>query len=317
MPGMKTFHSVNQPGKRLAGVLALLLLLALLVACGGGEAAPEATVAVVEVAPTVAEAPTEAPTAAAPTEAPPTEVPAEIAEVTPTVDPTAEALAAGPDGPVVMMGDCGNAFYPVAEGRAMTYRSTLEGFGETNYTTTFTDVSETSFTVTTDVGEGAVIAVTWTCTGDGMLSPEFSQMPGGVEGISIEFAEAEGVTIPTEEMFAPGQSWTTHYVANATMPDVGAGEMTMVQTMDMTNTVVGVEFVSVPAGEFPDAVRVDTSGTIAIALSMGGTPQPASTIEMVYTTWYVRNIGMVRQDMSSLLGEGGLGGNVTELVSIQ
>lgn len=313
MPGMKTIHPLTQPKYRLAGLLAVLLL-ALLVACGGGEAAPEATVAAVEAAPTVAQDPTAAPTAAPPTEAPPTAAP----EATPTVDPTAEAQAAGPDGPVVMMGDCGNAYYPVAEGLSMTYRSTLEGLGETDYTTTFSDVSETSFTMTTDVGEGEAIAITWTCTGEGMLSPEFSQMPGGVEGVSIEFVEAEGVTIPTEEMFQPGQSWTTHYVANATMPDVGAGEMGMVQTMDMTNSVVGIESVTVPAGEFPDAVRVDTAGTIAIAFSMGGTPQPASTIEMAYTSWYVRDIGMVRQDMSSFFDLGdGSGSSLTELVSIQ
>lgn len=46
----------------------------------------------------------------------------------------------------------------------------------------------------------------------------------------------------------------------------------MVQTMDMTNSVVGIESVTVPAGQFADAVRVDTAGTIAIAFSMGGTP---------------------------------------------
>jgi hypothetical protein len=312
---MKTIHNLNNPKNRLTGALAVLLL-ALLVACGGGEAAPEATA--VEAAPTVAEAPTEAATVAPPTEAAPTDAPTAAPEAaTPTVDPTAEAQAAGPDGPVVMVGDCGNAFYPVAEGRSLTYSSNFEALGSVEYTTTFSDVTESSFTITTDVGEGEVVAVTWTCTGEGMLSPEFSQMPGGIEGMSIEFVEATGVSIPTEEMFEPGQSWTTHYVANATMPDVGAGEMTMVQTMDMTNTVAGIESVTVPAGEFPDAVRVDTTGTISIALSMAGTPQPGSTIEMTYTTWYVRDIGMVRQDLSSLLGEGGTGGSVTELLSIQ
>lgn len=64
-----------------------MLLLALLVACGGGEAAPEATVAAVEAAPTAAQEPTAAPpTAAPPTEAPPTAAP----EATPTVDPARE-----------------------------------------------------------------------------------------------------------------------------------------------------------------------------------------------------------------------------------
>jgi hypothetical protein len=283
-----------------------------LAACGGGDQ-PEAAETVV-VAPTeAAEAPVQEPTAAElPTEAPPTDVP-------PTEAPTAEPATAAPDEPILTTGDCGNAFYPVVEGRVLTYRGTIAGFGESTYTTTYSDVSDSSFTITTDVGEGEVISVTWTCTAEGMLSPEFSQLPGGEEGFTIEFVEAEGVTIPSEDLFQPGGSWTTHYVANATVADTEAGAMSMVQTMDMTNTVVGIEAISVPAGEFPEAVRVDTTGTMSMSMSLGedATPAPMATIDMSFTSWYVEGIGLVRQDISGLLGEAEAGDSVTELLSVQ
>jgi hypothetical protein len=290
-------------------ILASLLLAIALAACGGDEA-PEGAATVV-VAPTeAAEAPAEEPTEVPATEASPTEAPTAEAA-------TEEPATAAPDEPVLMTGDCGNAFYPVVEGRVLTYNSTIAGLGESTFSTTFSDVSESSFTVTTDVGDEEAISVTWICTGEGMLSPEFSQLPGAGEGFSIEFVEAEGVTIPSEDLFQPGESWSTHYVANATMADTGAGEMTMVQTMDMTNTVTGIETVSVPAGDYPEAVRVETTGTIGIAMSIGDTAQPATSVPMSYITWYVEGIGMVRQDLSSLLGEGGVGDSVTELVSVE
>jgi hypothetical protein len=87
--------------------------------------------------------------------------------------------------------------------------------------------------------------------------------------------------------------------------------------MDMTNTVTGIEAVSVPAGEFPEAVRVETTGTIGIAMSIGDTAQPATSIDMSFTSWYVEGIGMVRQDVSGLLGEGEVGDSVTELISVE
>lgn len=299
-------------------LLAFMLFALALAACGSDQEAAETEV----VNPTeVAEAPTEEPAAVEePTEAQATDVPA--TEASPAEAPTAEATTEAPateapDEPVLMTGDCGNAFYPVVEGRVLTYNSTIAGLGESTYSTTFSDVSESSFTVTTDVGEGEAIAVNWTCTAEGMLSPEFSQLPGAGEGFSIEFVEAEGVSIPSEDLFQPGGSWTTHYVANATMADTGAGEMTMVQTMDMTNTVTGIEAVSVPAGDYPEAVRVETTGTIGIAMSIGDTAQPATSVSMSYVTWYVEGIGMVRQDLSSLLGEAGVGDSVTELVSVE
>lgn len=287
---------------RLVLFLMLLLVAAALVACGGDEAAeapeaPAATEAVAEVAP-VEEAPAE------PTAAPPTTEPT----AAPTEAPTEPAA------PLFATGYCGHAFYPVVDGRVLTYatNSTLEGTGE--YTTTYSNVTDTSFTLSTDVGDDMVIAVNWQCSAGGLLSPEFSQLPGGMEGMDIEFTEASGISIPSEEMFQVGESWPLHYVANATMAVGDDASMQMQQTFDLTNTVTAIEAISVPAGDFPNAVRVETTGSISTAVNMGGQQQPGVSFDMNYTSWYAEGVGLVRQEMPDFFGTGS--NYITELVSV-
>lgn len=289
---------------RLVLFLMLLLVAAALAACGGDEApeTPAATEAVAETAP-VEEAPAE-PTAAPPTAEPPTAEPT----AAPTEAPTEPAA------PLFATGYCGNAFYPVIDGRVLHYatNSTFEGAGD--YTTTYSNVTDTSFTISTDVGEGMVIATDWQCSADGLLSPQFSQLPGGMEGMDIEFTEASGISIPPEEMFQVGESWPLHYVANATVAMDDTTSMEMVQTFDMTNTVTAIEAVSVPAGDFPNAVRVETIGTISSTITMGGQQQPGISLDLNYTSWYAEGVGLVRQEMPDFFGTGS--NYITELVSV-
>ncbi len=306
---MKPYLDSVNSFTRLVLLLMLVLAMVALAACGGDDApeaqqtdvAPVATEAVVE-ATSVAEAPTAEPTAVPPTE-------------TPTEEPAAEPTAQTTSG-VTLAGNCANAYFPVVDGRVYTYSSSISGFGVSNFTQTYSDVTDDSFTITIDSGSGESFSNTWTCTGEGMLSPEFTQMPGGMEGmLSIDFVEAEGVTLPSEDMFQPGESWTTHYVAKAVINIPGAGEMNMTQTIDMTNNVIGIEAVSVPAGDFDSAVRVDTTG--AVTMDMGNTGM-TTTIDMSYSSWYVENVGLVRQEFSSVFGvEGADNPSVTELLSYE
>jgi hypothetical protein len=310
----KTTHAFTQKYPQLGLVVVALLLALALAACGGDDTSEAAETAVV--APTdAAETSTTEPATAPPA----TETMAP--ETPPTDEPTAEPATEAPaetEPATAAGGGCSNAYYPVVDGRVYTYSSSIAGFGVSNFTMTFSDVTDSSFTVTTDAGEGEPIAITWECNEEGLFSPEFTQFPGGEEFLTIEFVEAEGVTVPAEELFQPGESWTTHYVANATMGEAGVGEMTLVQTMDMTHTVIGTEAVSVPAGDYPDAVRVDTVGTVSISFSLGGTAQPATSTEMNYTNWYVRDVGMVRQEFEAILGvEGADDPSVTELLSFE
>jgi len=291
--------------RRRLAALALLLLIAL-AACGGDATpADEPTLA-------PASQPTTAPQAAAPIEAPPTETTATEApsaaappaEATPTVAPTATAAAP------VAAGECDNPFFPAVEGRVMTYRNTIPAFGESEFSHTFSDVTDSSFNVNIGVGDGESVVQKWTCSADGLLSPEMAQMPGMAEGMTFEYIEASGATLPAGDQMTAGHEWTTHYVVEVTMPDLGQGAMSMSETVDLVNTVAGEESVTVPAGTF-DAVRVDTTGMIAVSIAGA----PASNIEMSMVSWYAEGVGLVRQEIGGMLG-----GNdtiLTELVSVE
>lgn len=299
--------------------LALLLALLALAACGNDAPAGEAAVTTAVVAPTEAAAEDGAdatattapePTAAPPTEAPPTEAPpTEAAAATPTPATAAETDA-------LPAGDCGNDFYPVIEGRILRYANTIPGFGNTEHTVTYSDVTDTSFTATTDLSDGNVLTQTWTCSGEGLLQPEFSQLPTAEEfTLTVEFVESSGLTIPAADQFQPGTTWTTHYVANATLSDSGAGEMTMAQTTDLTHTVVGPETITVPAGTF-EAMRVETTGNVSSVTSVGGVSVPPMELPMSFVSWYAEGVGLVRQDWSDLFGAGGEAAT-TELIAIE
>ena len=300
-----------QPYARPATLLALLALLLLslsLVACGGSDAAGTDAATVVAEPPLAATEPSVAEATAAPTTTPEAPATEPAAEATPAVASDADSAAALPSG------NCGNPFLPVVEGRVLTYRSNVSGLGESEFTQTYSDVTGDSFTVTIDLGEGNTIIQTWLCTGEGLLQPEFSQLPAAAEGLAVEFVEAEGVTVPTADQFVEGSRWPTRYVANATIADAGGTAMTMVQTVELSNQVVGVEAVSVPAGDYPAAVRVDTGGIITAVMSSGGVESPVAEIPISFSSWYVEGLGLVRSETSGMFGE--TGASVTELLSV-
>lgn len=294
--------------------LALLLALLTLAACGGDAPAEEAaevvapTKAVAEAAPTEAAAEATAEPAAAPTEVPPTAAPTEAAEPTPIPAPADETVA-------LPAGDCSNPFYPVVEGRTLRYANNIPGLGVTEHTITHSDVTDTSFTATTDLGEGNVLTQTWTCSGEGLLQPEFSQLPTGEDvTLTIEFVESSGLTIPAADQFEAGSSWTTRYVANATLSDSGAGEMLMEQTTELTHTVIGPESITVPAGTF-EAMRVETAGNVSAVTTVGGVSVPPTEFTLNFVSWYAEGVGLVRQEWTDMMGASSAA--TTELVAIE
>lgn len=288
-------------------MLVIALLAAVLVACGGGN----------DAAPTEPTAVAEAPPAAAPTEAPavaPTEAPAEVPTEAPTVAPT-DVPAEAPSGGASLSGECANAFYPVIDGRTMNYVTSMESIDDSAYSLIYSNVTESSFDQSTAINGETMVTATWTCTAGGMLSPQFSQFPGGMEGAEIEVVEFDGLTVPPEEMFQPGQSWQTHYITNMRMPVLGSDTpMEMTQVIDFTNEVVGIEAISVPAGDYSEAVRVNIVGTIVQSMLVDGTPQPLGTVNLTYSSWYVEGVGMVLTVYDDVMG---MGASRTELVSIE
>lgn len=293
----------------------VLLLMLALAACGGEE--PGATgVQSTEVAaaPTTEEAaddpqaaPTEAEPAGDPTDEPtaaPTDEPAPEPTDEPTAEPTDEPVAAA-----LPEGECGNAFFPVIDGRTLTYSTNVAVDGSSGQMSiSYADVTDSSFTYITQVDD-LTFETVWQCSEDGLLSPEASQLPEQLKGMTVEFVEAEGVSIPAEERFREGELWSSHYTANATISMEGMGSVETVQTYDIDNIVYRVEPVSVPAGDFPEAYRVDSIAQITSTV-MG---QTGPSFDLLWISWYVEGIGMVRQQISGL---GVTEDVVMELISI-
>lgn len=229
---------------------------------------------------------------------------------------TAEPTVPAATSEIALTGGCANAFYPAVDGRVYSYSSSIAGFGMSNYTETFGDVTDNSFVVNVNSAGNEPATHTWTCSADGLLSPRITQMPIGTDVIaSIQFDESEGITLPPADRLQPGESWTTHYTGEATLVDTGAGELAVTQTVDLNNEVVGIEAITVPAGSYEEAVRVDTTGAIVLSAGDGASP---TTLDVNYSSWYAEGVGLVRQEFATVLGtEGANNPSVTELLSFE
>lgn len=296
--------------RRTVAIIVAALLLAALAACGGKSST---TLSPVAGAPTAAQQTQTTPTTA------PTEVQAAVATETPAATPSPTPTPAATDTPApteaVTKGDCDNAFYPVVDGRIYHYNSTTSAAGEVPFTVAFSDVAASSFMETLTTPSWST-ETTWTCTADGILSPQYGILTGMLQGTGIEFPEASGITLPNDDKFAPGATWTTHYKATISkaVPETGT-TVNAVETIELNNKVVGTDPVSVPYGDFPNALRVETTGTISISASVGGVASPSSNIPITVDTWYVEGVGMVKQSSAKLPFIGGEGDISEELVS--
>lgn len=291
------------------------VVMVLAAACGGGEestatppeAAPTEVAAVApEAAEEVAE---EVPTAAPePTEAAPTAVPEPTAA--PTEAPAAE-LAALPEGP------CANPYFPVVNGARYTYQTEVPEMGPTTATFAFANVTENSFDMALLDGEDTIVTYTWQCLEDGLQSPlmQFNSGPDVV----IETVEASGVTLPAPEDLEVGYTWNTRLVYRTYIGDENTGIMQMDQTMEMVNEVVAIEPIETAYGAFDEALKIQATGTLEIATTMGDTVLPASSINTTGITWFVKDIGRVRsEDYTDFFGTGeDVAAIVTELIAIE
>lgn len=299
---------------RLACLVVLTALFMLLLAACGGSTLPESqptALPATEPAP-VAEAPTDSPVPTDvpdPTEVPATEIPATEPAPEPTEEPSAEPVANA------VTGNCVNPYFPVTDGRTMVYESTDPLAGTTSYSITYGNTSEGGFTATfTLEGQEESFTMEWTCTEAGLLSPNLSGLLGDMEGIEVEVLEASGVTLPSADEMEVGATWSTNYAMRMTFSDESLGSMVMNQTIANSSEIVARESVTVPYGTF-DALRIESSGTVQMAMDLEGTPMPAPSVDITSTSWYVEGIGMVREETPDMMGTGA-GPSITELVDI-
>ncbi len=215
------------------------------------------------------------------------------------------------DSGMITSGSCYNPYFPIIEGRTMVYKNRIQEMEnwESSHEMGFEDVSAEQFTnvfryVELDVDgtphsdDMIELKIAWQCTDDGLLQQEFifgnfGPVDDLVE-ISYETIEFEGVTFPSEDNFEVGDTWEANYIVSMSTT-VDGTTVTSEVMIHQVNTVVGFEAVSVEYGDFPEALRVDSISSLVMTASTDGGSYTIDS-ESNTSAWYVKDIGMVKQD---------------------
>lgn len=192
---------------------------------------------------------------------------------------------------------CYHPYFPVNDNASWTY-AYASGEG---YTLSIDETGEDSFTMRQVMdNEDTVFTVDWFCNDNGLLSGAFAQVDilnqaTGAEGAEFVFETQawEGETLPAPELMQVGYTWTTAYQISGEINLAGVSG-TVEALATISNEIGAVEAVTVPAGTFSEAYRVDSVGEIEMVMEMFGTSTPISGIDFPYSTWYVEGVGMVR-----------------------
>lgn len=192
---------------------------------------------------------------------------------------------------------CYHPYFPITEGAFWTYQ---EANGE-DYTLNVDQTSNNTFTLTqTFEDSDLTLEMDWYCSENGLLNGTFAQVDlfdqmAGTDDpeITFETLEWEGSTLPPVDLLAIGYQWVANYEMSGDMTIEGVTTTTQIN-VKIDNTISAVEEVTVPAGTFSDAYRVDSVGMIEMVIMMGEVATPLTGIEFNYSTWYVEGIGMVK-----------------------
>jgi len=192
---------------------------------------------------------------------------------------------------------CYHPYFPISDGATWTFDDAESG----GYTLEIAETEEDAFTmIQTLESEDTIFTVDWICSDEGLLRGSFGQVDlfsqaAGEEESEFEFETLiwEGETLPSPELMALGHTWTSEYQLAGEM-DLESFAGTMEVTVSIDHEIGAIEEVTVPAGTFEEAVRVDSIGQIEMVMMMGEMSTPFSGTTFNYSTWYVEGIGMVK-----------------------
>lgn len=223
------------------------------------------------------------------------EPPAEEPQQTPTL----EAATAAPAEPQADTDtQCYHPYFPIIEGASWTYDDTLDE----DYTMRIEETSEDSFKMTQEMlNENVIFTAEWFCSKDGILRGSFGQLDlinqasGDEETPEFQFEtlEWEGQTLPSPELLEIGYAWTSFYKLSANI-DIEALSQSTEMEVIVDHEIVDSEEVTVPAGTFSEVIRVDSDGVILITLVDEENSTPIGASNFKYSTWYVKDLGMVK-----------------------
>jgi hypothetical protein len=204
-------------------------------------------------------------------------------------DASGESASAPDTGMVVSEGTgfCNNAFFPLRSDKTWTY-NTVSGDLDSNFSWTFKDITDSSFTIVQSF-PSLTNEISWQCGPDGMLSSTYANMAMNSDvDVVYETLEVTGVTLPPADQWAIGRTWDMAYDVSVSI-NTGGMEVQADGEITTTRTITAIETVTVPAGTYPEAYRVESTGQMVLDL-MG----TQSTTPLVFTDWYVSGVGLVK-----------------------
>lgn len=273
----------------------VVLLIGLLGACSSADSPPS----------TAPPSDTESEPTAAPTAPPPTPTPT---PVPPPPTPTATATPEQTEGRLETQasGACANPFYPIRDDWVWTYRTFAAEALASEYTQSYTNVSAEGFTNIVQL-EGATVEAAWLCSEEGLISSEYASIAlTSVPDLSFETLDYSGIYLLPADQWALNATWETTYDVRTAFTVEGMSVETDMSVV-MQNEIVAIEEVTVPAGTYPEAYRVDAYTTMD--MSMSGI---STSMDFMVSQWFVRGVGLVK---SSSTYEGMTSG--IELVSLE
>lgn len=217
----------------------------------------------------------------------------------PAAQPTETEAAAEVAPETAANGACSHPYYPVLPDTTWHYRSTTTGLPTIDQYFTYEEITADSFVSKQRIeGETTTdLEATWLCKDDGLLNVAyglvtFMDLPGD---FTFETVEYEGVSLPLAEEWVVGKEWTGNWHIKGEADIAGVG--TTVSDIDVVqeNRIVAVESVTVPAGTYDEAVRVDSTVTLELTTTVGETSMPGMTTDFSLSAWYVEGVGMVKQ----------------------
>jgi len=256
--------------------------------------------------PTVQSLPTAVENPAVPTAAP-TAQPSPVTEnpTAPSVTPTARPSPVAENPTTIVQatptaGLCQNPYYPVVAGASWTYQ--MSGPVGDTFTRSIVNVRENGFDDQDVFSAGVTRQGSWECREGNLISLTPASGPSvAAAGMQMNATVESntGLTFPADPR--PGMEWTQNLVLVGRFEQEDMS-MEARSVMDLSCKAVGMERVSVPAGDF-EALRVDCSHKTDISFS----GVPAFSMTETNASWYARGVGWVKTRGSSDAG-------VTEIV---
>jgi len=153
---------------------------------------------------------------------------------------------------------------------------------------TYKDITPSSFTAVQTFSEFSS-EVRWKCTEQGLISSEYAQLSlANVPGFEFETLDVTGATLPPVERWEVGAAWDSNYRVVATTDIRGVGVESQFE-ITMQNRIAAQEPVGVPAGSYPDALRVDSTARMVIDAAGSSTE-----VDLSFSNWYVQDVGLVK-----------------------